>query len=56
MKVINVNDSAKAQKIADKSVPVYDTYKDDSRYVFIVYDDGSVVKGYVPEAAISVLK
>lgn len=56
VKVINVNDSAKAQKIADKSVPVYDTYKDDGRYVFIVYDDGSVVKGYVPEAAISVLK
>lgn len=53
--VTRVDDKAKAQKISDEAYSVYDTYNDNGRCIFVIYDDGSVIAKYLPEKAMSVL-
>lgn len=48
--------SDKFEKIIDSAVPYYFTYGDNGRFVYVVYDDGTVVAKYLPEAKVSVLK
>lgn len=53
--VTRVDDKAKAQKISDEAYSVYNTYNDNGRCIFVIYDDGSVIAKYLPEKAMSVL-
>lgn len=55
VKITRVDDKAKATQIADASRAVYDTYGDNGRYVFVIYEDGCVVPKYLPEKSLSVL-
>lgn len=50
-----VDDKAKAKQISDASRTLYDTYGDNGRYVFVIYDNGCVVSKYLPEKSLSVL-
>lgn len=50
-----VDDKEKANKIADASRMVYDTYGDNGRYIFVIYEDGCIVSKYLPEKSMSVL-
>ena len=54
-KLTRVDDTEKAKKISDASQMVYDTYKDNGRYVYVIYEDGTVVPKYLPEKSLSVL-
>lgn len=53
--VTRVDDKAKAKQISDASHSVYDTYGDNGRFVFVIYEDGCVVPKYLPEKSLSVL-
>lgn len=53
--VTRVDDKDKAQKISDEAYTVYNTYNDNGRCIFVIYDDGSVIAKYLPEKAMSVL-
>lgn len=53
--VTRVDDKAKAKQISDASRSVYDTYGDNGRFVFVIYEDGCVVPKYLPEKSLSVL-
>lgn len=53
--VTRIDDKAKAQKISDEAYSVYNTYNDNGRCIFVIYDDGSVIAKYLPEKAMSVL-
>lgn len=53
--LLRIDDKEKANKIADASRMVYDTYGDNGRYIFIIYEDGCIVSKYLPEKALSVL-
>lgn len=53
--VIRVDDKAKAKQISDAARTVYDTYGDNGRFVFVIYEDGCVVPKYLPEKSLSVL-
>lgn len=55
VKLSRVDDQAKANKIADAAKMVYNTYGDNGRYVFVIYDDGSIIVKYLPEKSLSVL-
>ena len=55
VKVSRVDDREKAEKISDAARVVYDTYGDNGRYVYVIYDDGSIVPKYLPEKSLSVL-
>ena len=55
MKVTKVDDAKKAKKIADASEMVYDTYGDNGRYVYVIYEDDCIVPMYLPEKSLSVL-
>lgn len=52
----SVTDTAKAEDIIEKSVSKYLTYGDNGRYVYVIYEEGTVVCYYLPEANVSVLK
>ena len=54
-KLTRVDDAQKAKKISDASRMVYDTYGDNGRYVYVIYDDGTIVPKYLPEKSLSVL-
>lgn len=54
-KLTRVDDAQKAKKISDASRMVYDTYKDNGRYVYVIYEDGCIVPMYLPEKSLSVL-
>lgn len=54
--VTRIDDKAKAQKISDEAYSVYNTYNDNGRCIFVIYDDGSVIAKYLPESSLSVLK
>lgn len=49
-------DKSKHQSVIDNTVPYYLTYKDNGKYIYIVYEDGTVVTHYLPEANVSALK
>lgn len=51
-----IEDTAKSQAINEKAVPFYDTYGDDGRYVFFIWDDNAMTSSYVPSANADVLK
>lgn len=53
--VTRIDDKAKAQKISDEAYSVYNTYNDNGRCIFVIYDDGSVIAKYLPEKSLSVL-
>lgn len=53
--VTRVDDKDKAQKISDEAYTVYNTYNDNGRCIFVIYDDGSVIAKYLPEKSLSVL-
>lgn len=53
--VTRVDDKDKAQKISDEAYTIYNTYNDNGRCIFVIYDDGSVIAKYLPEKAMSVL-
>ncbi len=53
--VTRIDDKAKAQKISDEAYSVYNTYNNNGRCIFVIYDDGSVIAKYLPEKAMSVL-
>lgn len=53
--VTRVDDKDKAQKISDEAYSVYNTYNDNGRCIFVIYDDGSVIAKYLPEKSLSVL-
>lgn len=53
---LNSASSDKFEKIINSAVPHYFTYGDNGRYVYIVYDDGTVVAKYLPESSLAVLK
>ncbi len=55
VKLNRIDDTEKAKKIADASRSVYDTYGDDGRYVYVIFEDGSVAEKYLPEKSLSVL-
>lgn len=55
VKLNRIDDTEKAKKIADASRSVYDTYGDDGRYVYVIFEDGSVATKYLPEKSLSVL-
>lgn len=55
VKLSRVDDKEKANKIADASRMVYDTYGDNGRYIFVIYEDGCIVSKYLPEKSLSVL-
>lgn len=48
--------SDKFEKIINSAVPYYFVYGDNGRYVYVVYDDGTVVAKYLPETSLAVLK
>ncbi len=54
--LVSVKDTAKAQKIADKTVSQYMTLGDDGRYVYVVYENNVMAWYYLPEANLSVIK
>ncbi|MCH5170634.1 MAG: hypothetical protein J1F24_05040 [Oscillospiraceae bacterium] len=54
-KLTRVDDTEKANKIADASRMVYDTYGDNGRYVYVIYEDDCIVTMYLPEKSLSVL-
>ena len=54
-KLTRVDDTEKANKIADASRMVYDTYGDNGRYIYVIYEDGTIVPKYLPEKSLSVL-
>ncbi len=49
-------DSDKYSEVLNKCVPFYYVNNDNGRYVYVVYEDGSVVQHYLPEASVGVLK
>lgn len=49
-------DSNKNNAVLEKCVPFYFVNNDNGRYVYVVYEDGSIVCHYLPEANVSVLK
>lgn len=53
--VTRIDDKAKAQKISDEAYSVYNTYNDNGRCIFVIYDDGSVIAKYLPENSLAVL-
>lgn len=55
VKLNRIDDAEKAKKIADASRSVYDTYGDDGRYVYVIFEDGSVATKYLPEKSLPVL-
>ena len=48
--------SSKTDEVLNKCVPHYLTLNDNGRYVYIVYEDGTMVCQYLPEANVGVLK
>lgn len=53
---LSVLDSNKNSEVLEKCVPFYFVNNDNGRYVYIVYEDGSIVCQYLPEANVGVLK
>ena len=49
-------DGDKNSKVLEKCVPFYFVNNDNGRYVYVVYEDGSIVCQYLPEANVGVLK
>ena len=53
---LTVLDESKYDSVIAKCLPEYNTYNNNGRYVFIIYEDGSIVAHYIPEVNIGVLK
>ena len=49
-------DKSKHQSVIDNAVPYYLTYQDNGKYIYIVYEDGTVVNQYIPQANVGILK
>ena len=49
-------DKDNIDKVVDASVGTYNIHNDDGRMIFIIYEDGSMIAKYLPEANIGVLK
>ena len=49
-------DKSKQQSVIDNAVPTYLTYQDNGKYIYIVYEDGTVVNQYIPQANAGILK
>ncbi len=54
--LVSVTDKAEMEKIANSSVAQYVLLENAGRYVYIVYDNGSVALRYLPEENLDVLK
>lgn len=52
----SVTDSEQMAKIFDACSPQYDIIGDTGRYVYVVYEDGTMVNYYLPEVSLGVLK
>lgn len=55
VKLTRIDDADNAKKVTDAARAVYDTYNDNGRYVYVIYEDGCVVTKYLPEKSLSVL-
>ncbi len=53
---LGVVDAEKAEKVVSNSVGQYHNYNDNGRVIFIIYEDGSMIEKYLPEANVGVLK
>ena len=49
-------DASKFDKVLEKTVPLFLTIGDNGRYVYVIYEDGTMTYHYLPEASLSVLK
>ena len=49
-------DKSKQQSVIDNAVSTYLTYNDNGKYIYIVYEDGTVVSQYIPQANAGILK
>ena len=49
-------ESTKINEVLKKCVPYYLTLNDNGRYVYIIYEDGTMICQYLPEANVGVLK
>lgn len=55
VKLSRIDNKEKAAEIDSNAYSVYDTYGDNGRFVFVIYEDGSVLTKYLPEKSLSVL-
>ncbi len=53
--LISVTDAAKAEKIVNATVPCYNLTGDAGRYVYIIYENDTVVYAYLPAANANVI-
>ncbi len=53
---LDVVDAEKVEKVVSSSVGNYEIHNDNGRVIFIIYEDGSMIEKYLPEANVSVLK
>ena len=49
-------DKSKQQSVIDSAVPTYLTYNDNGKYIYIVYEDGTVISQYIPQSNVNILK
>ena len=49
-------DKSKHQSVIDNAVPYYLTYQDNGKYIYIVYEDGTVISQYIPQSNVNILK
>lgn len=53
---LGVVDAEKIDNVVSSSVGNYEIHNDNGRVVFIIYEDGSMIEKYLPEANVGVLK
>ena len=53
---LGVVDADKIENVVSGSVGNYEIHNDNGRVVFIIYEDGSIIEKYLPEANVGVLK
>ena len=54
--LISVTDDNAINSIMNGCVPFYLNMKDNGRYAYVIYDDGTMVSYYIPQANLGVLK
>ena len=54
--LVSVTDAEKIDSIMNACVPFYLTAGDNGRYAYVIYDDGTMVSYYIPQANLDVLK
>ena len=52
----SLTDKGKMDSVLKSCVPFYMMLNDEGRYIYVIYDDGTIVPYYIPQANIGVLK